>query len=135
MLPYTSSPKFSSTQEEKAWLIRITINKSKDLIKSTWFSKRTLETEFRQNYEMEENQSDILEKVMELPDRYRIIIHLYYFEEYSVKEISEITGVKPSTVQTRLQRGRNLLEKKLKEEPVYEKRNIQLSYGQNHNER
>lgn len=83
---------------------------------------------------MNESQSDILEKVLELPDKYRIVIHLYYYEEYSVREISEITGAKESTVQTRLQRGRKLLEKKLKEEHLYDERTIHFGYEKNHNE-
>ncbi|MBE6845209.1 MAG: sigma-70 family RNA polymerase sigma factor [Ruminococcus sp.] len=125
---YTSAPDFNSEQAEKAWLIRITINKSKDLVKSGWFSRRSDNTEFTEHYEMSTAESDMLEKVLSLPDKYRSLIHLYYYEEYSVKEISEITGVKASTVQTRLQRGRKLLEKKLKEEMCYEKRNILPSY-------
>ncbi len=131
---YTSSPSFSSDGEEKAWLIRVTINKSKDFVRSAWFSKRVVEPEYRQIYEMNESQSDILEKVLELPDKYRIVIHLYYYEEYSIREISEITGAKESTVQTRLQRGRKLLEKKLKEEHLYDERTIHFGYEKNHNE-
>ncbi len=126
---YTSAPDFVSDEAEKAWLLRITINKAKDLLKSGWFSKRADETEILSaQYEMNGAESDMLEKVLNLPEKYRSIIHLYYYEEYSVNEISDITGVKPSTVQTRLQRGRKLLEKKLKEELGYEKRNIQPGY-------
>ncbi len=126
---YTSAPEFSNEQMEKAWLIRITINKSKDLLKSNWFSKRTDDTELiTTQYEMNQNESDMLENVLSLPEKYRGIIHLYYYEEYSITEISEITGVKISTIQTRLQRGRKLLEKKLKEEWCYEKRGIQPGY-------
>ena len=123
-------PKFQSEEHEKAWLIRITINKSKDLLKSGWFSKRADETEIPQDFSLEQEQSDMLEKVLNLPEKYRAVIHLYYYEDYSVNEISQITGIKPSTVQTRLQRGRKLLEKKLKEEWCYEKRNILPGNGQ-----
>lgn len=73
---------------------------------------------------MNDYESEILEKVLSLSDKYKMIIYLYYFEEYSIAEISKITGIKVSTIQTRLQRGRKILEKKLKEEKGYEKRNI-----------
>ena len=72
--------------------------------------------------------------VLSLPDKYKIVIHLYYYEQYTISEISKITGRKPSTVQTQLQRGRKLIEKKLKEENEYEQNLIQYGYGQNHNE-
>ena len=121
---YSSSPEFADENSEKAWLIRIAINKSKNLVKSNWFSKRSDDEILENHYEMESEESEIVEQVMSLPDKYRTIIHLYYFEEYSIAEISEITSVKISTIQTRLQRGRRILEKKLKEEKGYEKRNI-----------
>lgn len=124
---YTTSPVFNSENAEKAWLIRVTINKAKDLIKSSWFSKRCDSSDAEQIYEINESQSEVLENVLSLPDKYRIIIHLYYYEEYTVNEISDITGINASTIQTRLQRGRKLLEKKLKEEICYEKRNVLFS--------
>ncbi len=121
-------------EQLKAWLIRVTINKSKDLLKSNWFSKRSDETNIAQQFSMNESQSEILETVLSLPEKYKIVIHLYYYEGYSINEISEITGVKISTLQSRLQRGRKLLKKKLKEEEIYEQEFIQCSYGQNYHE-
>lgn len=121
---YTSSPEFPDEDSEKAWLIRIAINKSKNLVKSNWFSKRSDDVIPENQYEMNDYESEILEKVLSLSDKYKMIIYLYYFEEYSIAEISKITGIKVSTIQTRLQRGRKILEKKLKEEKGYEKRNI-----------
>ena len=131
---YTADVRFESSQQQKAWLIRVTINKSKDLLKSNWFSKRSDQTDISQNFTMDESQSEILETVLSLPDKYKIVIHLYYYEGYSLNEISEITGVKISTLQTRLQRGRKLLEKKIKEENEYEQKFIQYRYEQSHNE-
>lgn len=131
---YTSMNKFENSEQQKAWLIRVTINKSKDLLKSHWFSKRSEETDIPESFTMNQPQSEILEAVLSLPEKYKIVIHLYYYEEYSLNEISEITGVKISTLQTRLQRGRKLLEKKFKEENIYEQNFIQHCYGQSHNE-
>ncbi len=131
---YTVSPDISDEKEEKAWLIRVTINKCKDLLKSSWHSKRCDKENITEEYMVSEPQSEILDIVLELPEKYKIVIHLYYYEQYTVNEISEITGIKPSTIQTRLQRGRKLIEKKLKEEEVYEQNIIQCSYGKNHYE-
>lgn len=131
---YTSAAKLESSEQQKAWLIRVTINKSKDLLKSNWFSKRSDETDIAQTFTTNESQSELLEAVLSLPEKYKIVIHLYYYEGYSLNEISEITGVKISTLQTRLQRGRKILEKKFKEENIYEQKFIQQCYGQSHNE-
>ena len=133
---YTLERHFNDREQEKAWLLRVTVNKCKDLLKSYWFTRRADETEITESYPVDREQSELLEKVLSLPDKYRIVLHLYYYEEYSVDEIAEITNTKPSTVQTRLQRGRERLRKKLgeKEEDIYEKGNLQLGMGQYHNE-
>lgn len=131
---YTASPSFDNEAEEKAWLIRVTINKCKDLLKSSWHSKRCDKEEITETYTMNEAQSELLEIVLSLPDKYKIVIHLYYYEQYTINEIAKITGKKPSTIQTQLQRGRKLIEKKLKEENDYEQNIVQYSYGKNHYE-
>lgn len=131
---YTAFPNISDESEEKAGLIRVTINKSKDLLKSSWYSKRCDCDNLRETYQINAAQSELLDVVLSLPDKYKIVIHLYYYEQYTISEISKITGRKPSTVQTQLQRGRKLIEKKLKEENEYEQNLIQYGYGQNHNE-
>ena len=66
--------------------------------------------------EMSGSEQAVLEAVMSLPLKYRTAIHFYYYEEYSVKEISQLTGVKESTVRTRLQRGRERLKAALGKE-------------------
>lgn len=128
---YTSERCFKDREEEKAWLLRVTINMCKNLLKSYWFSRRCEETVIKEEYPMDNEESELLEKLMSLPDKYRIVLHLYYYEEYSVNEIAQLTDTKPSTVQTRLQRGREKLRKKLdeKEENVYEKGNFKLGMG------
>ena len=113
---YTLDRVFQSENEEKAWLIRVTVNKCKDIFKSSWYKTKTSLEECREVYSMNESQSELIDVLMSIPEKYRIVIHLYYYEQYSVKEISEITSRKESTVQTHLQRGRKLIEKKLKEE-------------------
>ena len=59
---------------------------------------------------------NLFEDVMKLPDKYRIVIHLFYYEDYSVREIADILKLSESNVKTRLSRGRSLLKTALKEE-------------------
>lgn len=125
---YTLDRVFQSENEEKAWLIRVTVNKCKDIFKSSWYKTKTSLEECREVYSMNESQSELIDVLMSIPEKYRIVIHLYYYEQYSVKEISEITSRKESTVQTHLQRGRKLIEKKLREEEEYEQKLIYGNY-------
>ncbi len=59
--------------------------------------------------------SDLYDAVLSLPGKYKIVVHLYYYEDYSVKEIAEILSLKETTVQTQLMRARKQLKIKLKE--------------------
>ena len=59
---------------------------------------------------------DLFEEVMKLPDKFRIVIHLFYYEDYSVREIADILKLSESNVKTQLSRGRALLRNSLKEE-------------------
>lgn len=102
---------FESEEHEKAWLVRVTINKCKNLLKSSWNKlKAPLEDDI--SY-MPEEESEILLTVLKLPAKYRTVIHLYYYEDYSINEIAEIMQKNPATVGTWLSRGRNLLKSKL----------------------
>lgn len=105
------SPDFISREHEKAWLIRVTINICKNYIASA----------YRKNYaQLDESitVSDsynigLSDAIKALPHKYRIVIHLYYYEGYSQKEIAKIINLTESAVATRLQRGRSLLKKKI----------------------
>jgi RNA polymerase sigma-70 factor (ECF subfamily) len=109
---------FPAAEEEKAWIIRITINACKDLKKSAWY-KRTVA--FDQNIPFQEQeQSDVFYAVMRLERKYRFVIHLYYYEDYSVKEIAKILKIKESTIQVRLYRARKKLEQQLKQEFIHD---------------
>ena len=59
---------------------------------------------------------ELFEEVIKLPDKYRIVIHLFYYEDYSVREISNILKISESNVKIRLSRGRAMLKDSLKEE-------------------
>lgn len=111
---------FEDAEYEKAWLMRTAVNKCKNLLKSSRV-KRTvpLEDEYTDNESNPENNNEdnsVRDAVLKLPEKYRTVIHLYYFSEMSIKEIAVVTGVNTATVGTRLARGREQLKKILKGE-------------------
>ena len=104
--------RFESEAHRKAWLLRVTINQSKNLFASAWFRHRaplTEEISFTQ-----EAYSEIYFAVQSLPEKYRTVIHLYYYEGYSVREISELLKKKENTVKSLLKRGREQLRKEIR---------------------
>ena len=100
---------FNDYEHLKSWLIRVTINQCLDYKKS-FFRKNTVPLEnFEIPYEPEER--GIMEELYQLPKDYRNILYLYYYEEYTIKEIAEILGKKQNTVNSKLTRGRRRLKK------------------------
>lgn len=104
----SSEKKFESEEHLKAWILRVTINLTKDLFTSAWF-KKSAELEEDISYVPEE-KSDVYYAVMNLPTKYRTVIHLHYYEGYSVEEIAKITGATPGTVKSQLHRGRQMIK-------------------------
>ena len=102
---------FDSEEHRKAWIIRVTINKSKDVARSSWFSRTVELTNDIPTYENE--SLPITGEIMKLPVKYRSVIYLHYYEGYSVKEIANILQCKENTILTWLSRGRKKLEKNL----------------------
>lgn len=106
---------FNSEEDEK-WIIRVTINQCKDYLRKFWRKNRhSLEIEIPI---CDPSYSHVLEEVYKLKTRYRIVIHLYYYYGYSIKEISKLLNVSESTVKQRLKRAREML--KLELEDYYE---------------
>lgn len=112
-------PSFDSPEHEKAWFLRVTVNCCKNYWKSPWVRKRTaLEADvLEKETSCEAGNEDrmLIETVKQLPEKYRVVIHLFYYEELSVGEIGKITRSKPATVRTRLTRARRLLKNLLEE--------------------
>jgi RNA polymerase sigma-70 factor (ECF subfamily) len=102
---------FDNDEHEKAWLIRVTINHCKNHLKSSW-NKLKVPLEEDISYIPKED-SEVLVLVLNLPAKYRSVIHLYYYEDYSINEIASILHKNPATVGTWLARGRNLLKSQL----------------------
>ena len=107
-----SSVAFENETHEKAWLIRVTINRCKNHVKSFW-NRRTEGLSEDLSY-MPKEETGVMEAVLALPQNYRNVIYLHYYEGYSINEISEILHKKPATVGTWLARGRAALKNTLK---------------------
>lgn len=105
---------FTDTAHEQAWLMRVTINKSKNFLRSGWV-RRTVALDEALHTQFSDGDSGVLDEVLRLPEKYRTTIHLYYYGGYSLKEIAAIMKTTPATAGTRLARGRAILKTKLKE--------------------
>lgn len=114
---WSQKKEFESEQHIRAWLIRVAINKAKNK-NNTFFRRNALPLEdYMQMLVFEsEESSGLFEAVMNLPEKYRIVIHLFYYEDYSVNEIANILKLTQNNVKTRLSRGRGLLRNTLKED-------------------
>lgn len=123
---------FESSEHERAWLLKVALNLCRKLWGSAWRRHRSdgewteecgekpLHPEDAREPERaaleKEAGSSLMRAVMALPARYRDVIHLFYYEELSVKEIAQVTGRRESTVTSQLTRGRDMLKKALKED-------------------
>ena len=113
---HTSEKQFASEQHIRAWLLRVAINCAKNAVRSFWRRNTVPLEEYMETLEFDSGQSrEIFREVMNLPEKYRIVIHLYYYEDYTVAEIGKILGLTESNVKVRLSRGRKLLKKALQE--------------------
>lgn len=103
---------FQSEEHIKAWLVRVTLNCSKNVFSNSWF-KKTVPLSEEIVFESKE-KGDVYYAVAELPRKYRTVIHLFYYEGFSVAEIASALKTKQSTVKSQLHRGREMLKEKLK---------------------
>ena len=112
---------FESEEHEKAWIIRVTINACRDLLKSFFHSRTVpLDSLIEKPGEIPEDHREILEAVLSLPAKYKDAVYLYYFEGYSASEIASILKKNVNTVYTLLNRARHLLKNRLEEVPDIE---------------
>lgn len=114
---YQSDKEFDDEKHLRVWLIKVTVNRSKDIISSFWKRNRVSWEDYMETvtFEVPEDR-DLFSAVMKLDDKYRTVIHLFYYEEYSVKEIANILGSRESTVKSQLSRGRLQLKMMLSED-------------------
>ncbi len=107
-------PSFADSEHEKAWMITVAQNKCRDILRQR---KRYSQADVNVLNEKQTVISDsgILEVLMTLPEKFKLVLALYYIEEYRVEDIANIIGKTPSAVKMRLQKGRRLLKDAYKE--------------------
>ena len=111
-----AKPAFESAEHEKAWLLRVTINRCKSFFRSAWQRKTTgLEDDFPDT-PFTPDETAVVEAVNRLPKKYRQVIYLYYIEGYATGEIAAILEMPQNTVLSQLARARKLLKTALKGE-------------------
>ena len=106
---FQKAPSFESKEHQKAWLIRVATNKCRDMLR---FRVRhpQIDDEDLGKFVSESSDSGILEALTMVPEKFRLVLTLYYIEEYRIEDIAKIIGRTTSAVKMRLQKGRKLLE-------------------------
>jgi len=104
-------PNFTNEEHEKAWFIRVTINLSKNINKSAW-NRRVISLDESITFENKE-ETNVFSVVSELPQNYKTVIYLSYYEGYKVKEIAYFMNKREGTIKTWLYRAREILKQKL----------------------
>ncbi len=113
---YAAEKSFESPEHLRRWLIRVTVNVCRDVLRSPWRRRRVSLEELPEEPVFDQpEQAALYREVMALPEKYRTVLNLFYYEELSVKEIGELLGLRTSAVTTRLHRARARLKEQLGE--------------------
>lgn len=111
-----SSVAFESPEHENSWFVRVTINACKDLLRNVFRRKAVPLDEVAGLPRVTDcEHREVLEAVLSLPEKYRVVIYLHYYEGYTAPEIAKVMGRNVNTVYTRLNRGRLLLKEALED--------------------
>ena len=112
---FQKAPSFENAEHEKAWLLRVASNRCRDMLR---FRARHPQTDIDELHDLASEQADcdILDALMTLPEKFRLVMLLHYVEEYRIEEIAGIIGKTPSAVKMRLHKGRKLLEEVYRKE-------------------
>jgi len=105
-------PPFETEQYLKHWLIRVTINKSKNYLRAT---RNRNTVPLNRDYALSQEQDEVFNELQKLPEKEHNILYLFYYEGYTAKEIADILGKKESAIFMRLNRAREKLKKFLEE--------------------
>ncbi len=113
---YQRKGTFDGEEHLRRWLLRVTVNYCRDLMKSPWRRRVALEELPETPVFDKPREAALYREVMALPEKYRTVLNLFYYEELSVREIGTLLGVEASTVTTRLARARKRLRERLGED-------------------
>lgn len=107
---YSRAPKFASAQKERSWLLTVTANRCKSLLRMKYREDQPLTEDL--SY-LPREESALMEAVLGLEKKYRLAVHLHYYEGYSLEEIGRLLHARPGTVGSWLSRAREQLKKEL----------------------
>ena len=119
---YSVNKQFNDEEHIKAWLLRVAINKAKDVTRrSRWKSTVSLE-DINEDIPFEDPEVEtFFDEVMKLPEKYRVAIHLFYYEDMAVKDIADCLKISEGSVKMRLSRARDLLKERLTEDDDHDR--------------
>lgn len=112
---WQKKPDFHDSEHEKAWLLRVTINLCKDMLRFR-FRHQYLQIDELEIEAADADDKQILREIMTLPVKWRIVLLLHYVEGYSLKEIADILAISENAVKKRMQRAKAGLKKKIQDE-------------------
>ena len=110
-----AAPGFREEEHCKAWLLRVAANCAGDLHRSPWYRRVVPLEEAGEMSAPELESGDMSEVLLALPEGYRVVVHLYYYEEMSTAEIARVLGKREGSIRTRLSRARKRLRQILSE--------------------
>ena len=114
---HTQNLEYMDEAHLKAWLLRVAINRAKDITAAFWRRNRVSWEEYMDELEfVQPEDRTLFQAVMQLPEKYRLVLHLSYYEEYSIAEIASTLHCSQGTVKSQLSRGRKLLKSMLAED-------------------
>ena len=116
LIYYRKQPTFADEDHEKAWFIRVAVNRCKDLLRRNKIRTAVPLSEVEETLAaegIEHEESQVLTAIYGLPEKYRIVMILHYLEEYPIAQVAELCKLTPSAVKMRLSRGREILKEKL----------------------
>lgn len=111
----TKAPAFSDDDHARAWLLRVTANRSNDLFRSPWQRRVPLEELQEESAPAQDSPGETVAAVLALPPKLRVVVHLFYYEELSVAQIAKLLKMREGAVKTRLSRARALLRRNMLE--------------------
>lgn len=115
---------FPTEGDEKAWLVRVTVNEAKDLLKSAWRTKTCeldtalIDESMHARDEFRDCELDLYDYLQRLNPKYRTVLYLYYYEGYSTKEIAAFLKITQGTVTSQLKRSREQLKEIIVQEDM-----------------
>jgi len=115
---YSSNKTFKDEEHKKAWLIRVTINASKSLLRTSWRKRRDDSPPEDSPYYSDVESRELFDCVMRLPVKYRTVVYLHYYEDCPVDEVAKLTGASKSAVTTQLSRAREQLKRTFAKEEL-----------------